>query len=63
MTKEKKNLKFCEGIKNGTKYNCLNYASRFCEDCGKEFCHIHINRNNHECDDSIEGCHSIWKKK
>ena len=41
--------------------SCFAYGNHICEDCGKLFCHSHINRNKHKCDDSVKGCHSIWK--
>jgi predicted nucleic acid binding AN1-type Zn finger protein len=54
----------CQGkIKLDKKYigimddGCHNSATEFCEDCGKHFCHRHINRDKHECDDSVKGCH------
>lgn len=48
-------------IKEGIEDNCHAYASEFCEDCGKEFCHNHINRDKHKCDDSVKGCHGTLK--
>ena len=40
---------------------CHAWASYVCEDCDKHFCHNHIDRSKHKCDDSVKGCHSIWK--
>jgi hypothetical protein len=38
---------------------CHNIATEICEDCGKAFCHRHINRDKHKCDDSVKGCHGM----
>lgn len=61
----------CEGkilltkklLKEGVTNECHNHATMYCEDCGKLFCRYHIDRDKHKCDDSIKGCHSIWKEK
>ena len=50
-------------IAEGVKDDCHAFASQYCEDCGKEFCHNHIDRDKHKCDDSVKGCHSIWKER
>jgi hypothetical protein len=54
--------KFCNGH-NKKRQTCAAYATHICEDCGKVFCHNHINRDKHFCDDSVKGVHSIWKEK
>ena len=38
--------------------SCHNTGAWHCEDCSKMFCRHHINRDRHECDDSVKGCHS-----
>lgn len=66
-----KNTSYCAGkihlskrlLNDGVTDECLNLASQICEDCGKRFCHHHINRDKHKCDDSVKGAHSIWKEK
>jgi hypothetical protein len=60
------NEKLCQGQRKST-YNditsCANYGTFHCEDCGKVFCRWHIDRVKHKCDDSVKGCHSIWKSR
>jgi hypothetical protein len=46
----------------GMEDSCHAYGSEHCEDCGKTYCHHHINRDKHKCDDSVKGTHSIWKE-
>ena len=40
---------------------CLARTDDVCEDCGKAYCMKHADRCRHSCDDSVPGCHSIWK--
>jgi hypothetical protein len=44
---------------------CDNKTDDICEDCMKYTCRKHCNRgtgkNDHKCDDSVKGNHSIWK--
>jgi len=40
---------------------CHHFGLEYCEDCGKYYCHNHINRDKHNCDDSVKGCHGIWR--
>jgi predicted nucleic acid binding AN1-type Zn finger protein len=40
---------------------CRKRATEHCEDCGKVYCKKHDGRVEHACDDSVKGCHSIWK--
>jgi uncharacterized UBP type Zn finger protein len=42
-------------------YYCKESSTSICEDCGKSTCDRHGDRGKHPCDDSIPGCHSIWK--
>jgi hypothetical protein len=44
-------------------YYCNNPADSYCEDCGKNTCDKHASRDKHPCDDSVKGCHSIWKER
>lgn len=44
-------------------YYCNEPADTYCEDCGKSTCDKHASRDKHPCDDSVPGCHSIWKYK
>ena len=48
-------------IKKGVKDSCAAFGSQICEDCGKLYCHNHINRDKHKCDDSVKGCHGTLK--
>jgi len=40
---------------------CKKHSHDICEDCGNPVCFFHSGRKEHDCDDSVEGCHSIWK--
>lgn len=48
-------------IAEGMDDKCNNFGTEYCEDCGRNFCHKHINRDKHKCDDSIQGCHGVLK--
>jgi len=50
----------CVGINLRGK-QCEKHSSDICEDCGKPVCYFHGDRDKHNCDDSVEGCHSICK--
>ena len=43
-------------------YYCKNKSTSICEDCGKPVCNKHCDRDKHPCNDSVKGCHSIWKE-
>ncbi len=50
----------CCGI-NFKEEQCGRNSFDICEDCGKPVCFFHGGRDKHKCDDSVKGCHSIWK--
>lgn len=41
--------------------DCKEKGFIICEDCGKWLCKKHCNRDKHDCDDSVKGCHGIWR--
>ena len=41
---------------------CGAKATQYCEDCGRQLCDVHGDRDKHNCDDRIKGCHGVWAR-